>query len=398
MGVGVQGLARFVCTIAIGRATDPETLGETSAMLSLAVYLALFWPTASGIAAASILARPLRREASLTWLRRTTLLAVALSAALAFPVAGAITRDPFVAACTVPLVAGYGLYVFVRGAMLGLDRYRLATIVDGLSSAATLGLLVLVLLAGWSSLLLLPLAAGYLLFVAIGWPRLPREDATPEERRTLVLFVRDTTIGALATGGLLPATMVFVQTFDSPAAAGLFAAGLSLATPANLLSQALNQVLVPHFARLLSAGETEARRSHLRVALGSFLVFAGVFGVLMLIAPWMLSLFYGERYVDGAPPTAALLAVVFAISCTSAPAAYLLVSGRQRIYSRIWFVAFLVGTAVMVTTSPAWGMWGALLGFAIGGGGGSIAIVVAGFASARTQASAEDVMRSNTER
>ena len=75
-----------------------------------------------------------------------------------------------------------------------------------------------------------------------------------------------------------------------------------------------------------------------------------------------------------------LLGIVFLISTTSAPAAFLVACGRQRSFATIWVVALILGTGIMVLASPALGMLGALLGFAVGGGGGSLAIIAVALA------------------
>lgn len=194
----------------------------------------------------------------------------------------------------------------------------------------------------------------------------------------LARFVRDATIGALATGGLLPATMVFVRAFDTPLQADLFAAALSLATPANMISQALNQVLIPHFAKL-HLDPALMRQSHRRMVIATTAAFVVIFAAIIALSPFILSIFYPQKFVDGAGAMQALLVVVFFISTTCASAAYLVSAGRQKAFALIWLTALIAGTVVMAVFSPLYGMWGALLGFAVGGVGGSVAVIIAAF-------------------
>ncbi|PRI10211.1 lipopolysaccharide biosynthesis protein [Leucobacter massiliensis] len=389
VGMGVQGVARFAYTIVIGRLAGPESLGEVSALLSLAVYASLFWPAAAGVAASRFLPDPLLAGPAMRVLKRSFAVSVALLAiasALAAVLLGSGAAEVLGA---VALVVGYSGYVFARGALLGEDRVGRAAVVDTLTSLVAITALVLVLISGWDWALLLPLAAGYALFALAGWPR-AGSSAGPAERREVLGFTRDSAIALLATGGLLPATMVFVRAFESPQLAGLFAAGLSLATPANLVAQSVNQVLVPHFARMLGGPAEAIRRSHRRVFVVTLLGFAAVFGALIALAPWILTLFYGDRYRDGTLSMQLMLLAVAAMSVMSAPAAYLTAVGRQGLYARIWLLATIAGTAVMLAASPAWGQWGALAGFLLGAVGGSTAVVVCGLRLAPRPAAAPE--------
>lgn len=383
--MGVQGLARFIYTLAVGRLMGPEPLGEVSAILSLAVYFSLFWPAAAGIGASRFLPLGLEGPAYLSALKRSFFRAAAVLTGLAFPLAWWMTGNAIAALLASALVFSYAAYVFVRGALLGDDRYIRATVLDGVSSAVAIGLLVAVLLGGLAPILLLPLAVGYGLFAVIGWPRHARVDLDDTKTRALRRFLIHTSIGTLATGGLLPATMVFVQGFDTDHAAGLFAAGLSLATPANLLAQALAQVLVPHFSRIHHTDSRAVAHSYTRIFFVSSAAFVVIFGVLIAGAGLLLVVAYGAQYSGGTFATQALLAVVFAISCSSVPTALLVATGHERLNSRVWLVAFAVGTLLMAGLAPAMGVTGALIGFAVGGGAGSLGVIASGFVMARSE-------------
>lgn len=385
-GMAVQGLARFFYTLAIGRLAGPETLGDTSALLSVAVYLSLVLPAGLGVAASRYLPDPEWAGAAARQLRNWFWGSSAVLALTAVPIAWWISRDVTAAVCCAVLVFGYNAYVFTRGALMGEDRIFRSAVADTVSSLIAITALLAVLWLGLDAILLLPLALGYVVFAVAAVPTTvpAKTPITREQKSVIARFLRDATIGGLATGGLLPATMVFVRAFDSPVQAGLFAAALSLATPASLLSQAVNQVLVPHFSRL--RGEPHAlRRTHTQMLLATTGVFLVIFVPLVLLSPFLLSWLYGSQYAGGTGAMQVLLIIVCLISLTCAPSAYLVAAGRQHAFATIWLAAFITGTLVMVFVSPAWGMWGALLGFAVGGGGGSLAVITAGcFLSPRT--------------
>lgn len=379
-GMAVQGLVRFAYTIAIGRLAGPAALADTSALLSVSVYLALLLPAGLGITASRYLPDPAMAGAALRLLRRWFHISSLVLAIGAVPLSYLIVHSLPAALSCGALVYAYNAYVFSRGVLMGEDRILRSAVADLVSSLVAITALVAVLLWGAHWALLLPIALGYLLFAFTARATTTPADAVAADTRsTIARFLRDASIGALATGGLLPATMIFVRAFDTPEHAGLFAAALSLATPANLVAQAVNQVLIPHFARL-GGDDAALVTSHRKLLLATTALFAAVFGTIILLSPWILSLFYGKDFSDGATAMQVLLGIVFLISTTSASAAFLVACGRQRSFATIWVVALILGTGIMVLASPALGMLGALLGFAVGGGGGSLAIIAVALA------------------
>ncbi|QIK63007.1 lipopolysaccharide biosynthesis protein [Leucobacter viscericola] len=380
IGMGVQGLARFAYTLLIGRLAGPESLGEISALLSLAVFAVLFWPAAAGVAASRFLPDLRLSDSALGVLKRSFAVSVIVLAILTVPGALLLGSDLAKTLGTVVLVVSYSGYVFVRGVLFGEDRITRATVLDTVASFVSITALVGVLLAGWHWATLLPLAASYAIFAVASWPRggVASAGVLPGARREVLIFTRDSAIALLATGGLLLETMVFVRAFETPIVAGLFAAGLSLATPANQLAQSVQQVLVPHFARMLSGSARAIRSSLVRVFLVTLAAFVVLFGLLIWLSPWILSVFYGDSYREAVESMRPLLVAVCAMSITAAPAAYLIAVGRQGLFAKIWLTATVVGTAVMLVASPALGQWGVISGFLIGACGGSAAVVICG--------------------
>lgn len=375
-GMAIQGLARFGYTLAIGRLAGAEALADASTLLSLAVWLSLVLPAPLGVAASRYFPVPSLAGSAAYQLNSWFWVSSLALSGLSFPIAVWLVGDVVVSLTAAVLIFTYSAYVYTRGAMMGEDRILRATLADLCSSLIAITALILVLVGGAQWVLLLPLAAGYGVFAVASWPRTRPDLGTAAERAVVRRFVRASMLSGLATGGLLPMTMIFVRAYDSAEQAGLFAAALSLATPASLVSQAVNQVLIPHFARMHDS-PNEMRRSHRKLLAVTVALFAVVFGLLIALAQPILSIFYGVRFAGGTSAMQALLAVVFLISATCAPSAYLMAAGRQRGFALIWVAAFIAGTITMVAASPLLGMWGALLGFAVGGGGGSLAVISA---------------------
>lgn len=377
-GMAAQGIARLLYTVVIAHLAGAGAVGDTSALLSVMVYLSLMLPAGLGIGASRYLPLADFSAVAIGVLNRWFWVSSTLLALVAAPIAFLLTQDPFAAIGCAILTWSYNAYVYTRGVLMGEDRILRSLIADVGSSLLAITALVAVLLAGANWALLLPLAVGYAVFAFFARPRTRAMPSTPEQRALLARFVRDATIGALATGGLLPATMVFVRAFDTPLQADLFAAALSLATPANMISQALNQVLIPHFAKL-HLDPALMRQSHRRMVIATTAAFVVIFAAIIALSPFILSIFYPQKFVDGAGAMQALLVVVFFISTTCASAAYLVSAGRQKAFALIWLTALIAGTVVMAVLSPPYGMWGALAGFAVGGIGGSVAVIVAAF-------------------
>ncbi len=175
VGIGVQGLAKLLVTVVVGRVFGTETLGQTTALLSLSVFTALLWPNAAGNTASRVLAIALRGRRSDAAVNRLLGASMAVSsavlAAVTVPVALAWGASPGMVVGGVGVVVGYGLYCYARGAQLGYDRAPRVALWDTVTSLLALGLLVAACVARLEPLVLLPLAVGYTVFAVACWPR-----------------------------------------------------------------------------------------------------------------------------------------------------------------------------------------------------------------------------------
>lgn len=365
-GLLAQGIARFLYTVVVGRLAGPETLGEVNAVLSLAVYLSLFWPAALGVAGSRYIPSLTHGKANaagtLSYLKRSFWISTAIISPLGGIIAIWLTGDALTGGAAGVLIATYGGYTFVRGTMLGQDRVVRITVLDTVSSTVALTLLLLVVTLDASALLLLPLSVGYLAFSWIGWPRSRSSTLNDALRLQIRSFTAASVVWLVAAGGLLPSTMVFAQIFATPREAGIFAAAMTLATPANMIAQALAQVLVPYIAARTHAPEA-IRVLSVRLFALTVGGFAVVFGALAALTPWLLTTFYGAQYVEGTTVMYGLLIGVFLSSCATVPTSVLMATGRQKTVSSISVVAIVLGTAAMAGLAPALGVHGVVIGF-----------------------------------
>jgi O-antigen/teichoic acid export membrane protein len=379
VGVLAQGLARFGYSVLIGRFMGPSDLAHVSAWLALALILSLLWPTGAGNAASHFLAhaRALGHTPvhALRLIQRSFLVSCLGMLAIGIPVGvlalGASLGDAIAIGA---LIIAYSGYILARGIEVGLGRIRRAAIWDVVSALVTMALLTVVLVVQLSWAVLWPITIGYAVFAVHTWLRAHRghEELRQEsvvEAASIWKLTSWNSVGLLASNGLIQFAMVYVFIVVTPADAGVFAAAMSLATPASMLSQAISQVLIPRFSEWAAADAVASRGRYLAVLGGMVALLAVVFGIVALASGLIVSIVYGAEYAASAVPMALLLGGVFAFSVGLVATAYLLTTGRTAI-ATIWSIAGLVlGLVVMVAgTAP------------LGGIGAACAGVIAGYA------------------
>jgi len=394
IGIGVQGLAKLVVTVVVGRVFGTETLGQTTALLSLSVFTALLWPNAAGNTASRVLAIALRGRRSDAAVNRLLGASMAVSsvvlAAVTVPVALAWGASPGMVVGGVGVVVGYGLYCYARGAQLGYDRAPRVALWDTVTSLLALGLLVAACVARLEPLVLLPLAIGYTVFAIACWPRGDRtaDPALPPEPVSGLLgFAAWNVLAVTTSNGLLQLTMISAQVTASAHDAGVYAAAFTLATPASMVGQALGQVLVPAFAHRSDGGSLRSRGTLLLV--GGFAVgTAVVFGLVAWLAGWFLPLVYPAEGAAAVADLRYLMVGVWVFTVGLVPAA-LLPSGRSRQVALASVAGFVVGVVLMAVLGPTWGVAGGSTGFLVGSAVNLVAVVVLGIRKAEAEAEAE---------
>jgi O-antigen/teichoic acid export membrane protein len=378
-GVLVQGLSRFAFTALIGRFMGPTDLAHVSAWLALALILSLLWPTGAGNAASHFLSGAIARgenpTAALRALEKSFWLSCVVMVALGVPIAliwlGSTVGDTVAVAL---LIVSYSGYIFTRGIQVGLGRILDTSVWDFVSALVTTLLLVGVLSAGASAFLLWPLIIGYSVFVLrvlitargghgelLAWT-VPTAQMWP--------VIRWNSLGLLASNGLIQFSMLFVFAVATPVQAGLYAAAMSLATPASMLSQAISQVLLARFSAW-AATDTAAHRKYAAVLGGMSVMLAVVFGVVALFSGLIIQLVFGSEYAGAVTVMQLLLAAVFAFSITLVANAYLLTTNRTSLATMAAIVGLVAGLAVMVggfvggVSGPLSGAIAVLVGYAV---------------------------------
>ena len=248
----VQGLGRLLYSVLIGHLGSRELLGQTNTSLSLSVLTSQLWaaPAATaGTRYVAIRATLGDAEGARTVARhiatRTALISLVLPTAVA--IAGS-TWLGFSAAHTIGTTAlafAYSMYITLRGVQYGALRFRHVALWDTIAAATALVSVSVVLALDLTFLALLPLTLGYALFAVASWPARAAGRVEAPLRREIDHFIFFGAVSGLASGGLLQLSQLVAHSFAGPAEAGDFAAALTLATPASMLSIALSTVLVP---------------------------------------------------------------------------------------------------------------------------------------------------------
>ncbi len=376
VGVGVQGVVRFLYSLLIGRSSGSAVLGEASAPVSLALFASLLWPTATGTAAAKFVAiargaqRPEEIEGVARHLARRTVLSAAVlavcSASLALTV---LHATPAAALMTALLAMAYSGYAFTRGLQFGAGQVPRATAWDVASAALSLVVLVLVVTSHSVAVLLLPLVVGYAAYSAANWPRRSSALIAAELRREVDGFVLLGVVGTLASTGFLQISNVLARAANSPSEAGLYAAALSLATPASLLSRSVSLVLFPSMSEAHGRDDRASLRAQTDLGTRALvLVMVATFGGIVIVSRAVLQLFYGHAF-SGAGTVLPIMLVAVLLGTVVVAGVNFLTSTSQRgmrISATTSVLGLLVGCLAWAVLVPAYGVTGVAEGYLVG--------------------------------
>ena len=374
VAVFVQGLSRFGYTLLVAHFLGKEVLGEVNLAISLAVLLGLLWPQASGTAASKFIAMARGRQDRHAQAATASFTAASASAGMAVLGAAAVLYAAFVlelpwsyAVSAGLLVLALSAYNFVRGVRTGNNQFVTTAAWDTVSSFLTLTLLLLVLLAGWHWVLLLPLVLGYTVYALPSWPRRTAARLDPARRREILVFTAWGSAHLVAASGLLQLSMVLGDRFATKAEVGVYATAVALATPASMLSGAMLTALSPSVARMFSARDTAGLTRQVDAILRTMVtVFLPVFGVGILWAEPLL-LVFGPEYREAEP---LLVILFFAVSVTSFNAANARLNGTEPWGIKVLALANGLGLALGVGTvlllGPQLGIKASALGYLVG--------------------------------
>jgi O-antigen/teichoic acid export membrane protein len=190
------------------------------------------------------------------------------------------------------------------------------------------------------------------------------------------VFVRWTVVGTLASTGFLQLTMIIAQAVGTGTEAGMYAAALTLATPASMLARSFSLVLFPSMARATGRNDLAGVRRQADLATrGLVVIMGGLFGALILLSAPIVDLAYGRRYADAVDILPVLLAASLLVTLNVAAVNSLsaTTSSGVRIPAMLSIVGMAVGLVGMFALIPSLGVlgvaWSYLAGTAVIGFG-----------------------------
>jgi putative peptidoglycan lipid II flippase len=279
---------------------------------------------------------------------------------------------------TVVLAFSYSMYIALRGIQYGQLRFRQVAVWDTIAGGLALVVVTVVLTLDLTALALLPLALGYALFAVVSWPARAAGRVDAALRRQIDHFVMFGAVSGLASGGLLQLSQLAAHAYAGPGEAGDFAAALTLATPASMLSLALGTVLVPPLVAAAGRGDRAAVHAQSdAIARRLTAIFVGLFGVLVIVSPLAIAVVWGAEY-SGAAAVLPILLVAVMLASIALGAATTLVSTRvrgPRAVAMVNLAGLVVSLAVWPFLAPGHGTVGVALGYLIGSGLASLGML-----------------------
>ena len=373
VGILVQGLVRLGYSVIIGNVLGRTVLGSVNAGIALALFASLLIPSATALAANKHVAQArgagdLGRAAAVgRHLGRISLASMAaLGVVSALVAPSLIGADATEATLVGLLAASYSGYVFVRGYLFGAGEILRATVWDVVTAFVALFLLGALLWLDATAWILLPLVLCYGGYAAFSWPRGGTDTALSSGAKTdLRDFLGVGLVNSVAIGGFLQLTMAGAQYWDR-ATAGAFAAALSLATPASLLSRSLAIVLFPSVSAARGRGdERGARRQIDRATRGLVVTGLLAFGPLALVSPMLIQIVYRREGFELAELLLPILLGAVFLSHIATAATNSLLS-RERRWSRVVAITGVIGALVGVLWWAAAAPQGGVVHIAVG--------------------------------
>lgn len=376
-GLLAQGVLRFVTAVLVGRIAGKAELGVVAPAIATATILALLWPTSAGSAASKFLSRARGADDRdgtpriAAHLRTSSLVGALVLGLAAVPVWVLVDGGEWSGAVWVgALTVAYSGYAFTRGVQFGVSQVPRATAWDIASVLVGLtGLLVMLGLGVRGPALVVPLVLAYGLYTVAGWPW--SASGRPERalRREIDGFVVLGVVGTLASTGFLQLSQIVAVWVGGKDGSGLYAAALSLATPASMLAASLSLVLLPSMAQVWGRGDRAAFLAQTDQATRALaVVMVAVFGTIIVCSGLLIDLVWEPEFAparDILPIlVAAVLATNLAVGCVNSLATR---SHRaMRVATAASVTGIAVGVGVWAAVAPALGITGVAVGYLCG--------------------------------
>jgi putative peptidoglycan lipid II flippase len=376
-GLLAQGILRFATTFLVGHLAGKAELGVVASAISMALTLAVLWPTSTGSAASKFLARARgagdadETRVTASHLRRRTVETAAFLAVASVPLWILLDHGSWAAAVSVAaLTLTYSGYSFTRGIQFGAGQIPRATAWDLTSVALGIaGLVVMLLFGVRGPVLVLPLVLAYGLYAMAGWPYAVNGRPATPRRRELDGFVALGAIGSLASTGFLQLSQIAAKLVGGDANAGQYAAAQSLATPAVMLAGSLSLVLLPSLSEAWGRGDREGFHKQSDQAMRALsVVMVAVFGSIIVCSRLLIGVVWGHRYA-GAENLLPVMALAMLATNLAVVSINVLSTRSQRgmmLTTGASLLGMLVGATIWLIVARDMGNSGVALGYLCG--------------------------------
>jgi O-antigen/teichoic acid export membrane protein len=161
------------------------------------------------------------------------------------------------------------------------------------------------------------------------------------------------------------AEVILLGFLVAPAAAATYFIAARIANIFAMISSGLNTYTVTQISTLHFAGETEGLQHVLRSVMAVvFTLVTPIFVLLIIAAAPILSIF-GPSYAAGYVPLVVLATASFVMTLCGPASGILMMTGGERLWSRIAIVSLALRVLLMLYLAPRFGASGVALGWAI---------------------------------
>ncbi|WP_158815568.1 lipopolysaccharide biosynthesis protein [Methylocapsa sp. S129] len=161
------------------------------------------------------------------------------------------------------------------------------------------------------------------------------------------------------------AEVILLGFLVAPAAAATYFIAARIANIFAMISSGLNTYTVTQVSTLHFAGEIEGLQHVLRSVMTVVFVLVTPLFILLVIAASPILSIFGPSYVAGYVPLVVLASASFIVTLSGPASGILMVTGGERLWSRIAILSLMLRVLLMLYLAPRYGASGAAFGWAI---------------------------------
>jgi O-antigen/teichoic acid export membrane protein len=161
------------------------------------------------------------------------------------------------------------------------------------------------------------------------------------------------------------AEVILLGFLVAPAAAATYFIAARVANIFAMISSGLNTYTVTQISTLHFAGETERLQHVLRSVMTVVVALVTPLFILLVVAAAPILSIFGPSYETGYIPLVVLASASFIITLTGPASGILMMTGGERLWSRIAILSLILRVLLMLYLAPRYGASGAAFGWAI---------------------------------